>query len=628
MADPPPIEAQDQEKQVIRIWDAPESRITFLETVLKNKEWEAVIYHPDFAPDGTQKQGAATPLPELEQSLRARGYKTALGQDANGIPTLSVHNFGADTSLATAVKELGFAKGVTRKLSNIGEPLGNAISKTADMIQYITGDKARLIGGIYLVGNMMMAASGWANRRDNAPKEGIDPAKLLQSMSGITAVLQSLVYMRFAKKGGDAMYEQLMSRAATASEQGQDILDSHVWREQVQDKPKGLLHSPKQLLENYPIQIGAALQLAGQLALMSSGGIRLQRGKGATGAEAEDIRQGALGDIRTVLLSITGWTLLTKKESKNIADEDKHPWTDPRRIWQEMSESPNKFASGFFSAASLSGIAAGYKKGNPMQMAANSTYLMGDSIMYATKSDDYGVTGMRDSTKLAEAAQRFVETSPSILGQAEQRQLVDHLSAYLAERSLYEESEKTKRPVTEESVSDLTERIAKNLNAMLPSVNKRTNEAAGRIADIASTFHPDLGVEVIDSLCAAICEMPGVHIGHDELKAHATRQLHYPQDLPDNSVKMKDIAQPMADLLFAVPGAATPESVNMLYSAIEGYLHSKPIQSQTVLEETINNTAVRDIRGATQKMPSPVAGLHSANVMASRMHSESVQFGR
>lgn len=616
-----------EESKIIRIWDDPESRIHFLETVLKGKEWEAVVYHPNFAPDGTQRKGASTPLPELQKKLATLGYETSLGQDENGIPILNIRNFGHDTTLNNSIKELGFVKGMTHKITHIGEPLGNVLQKTADMVKHVATDKARLVGGIYLVGDVLMFAAAFFNKDekkglDSRPwmekfkEKMVDPANQLQSVSGILATLQSVIYMKYAEQGSEAMYSELMKQADQAREQGVDLLSAEAWKNKHENNSKGLLNFPNKLLRDYPLQMGALSQIAGQVALMASGGIRLRRNIGVGGEKAQELRQGAVMDMATGALSVTGWSLLTKTKPKKVAEEDRLPWSDPRRVWQEMSANPNQFASGFLAAATIAGYIGGEKKKNPIQKAQNATYLMGDGVIALTNSEHYGAEGMSNSAMLAEAADHFIKASPMILGEKEQGQLVEQLSAYLAERHLYEAARKSKHSpeVTDAQVSELGWRIAEELNAKLPKVNHRANEAAKCIAGLVRSFNPTEGAKLTEALCDAICDMEGVVIDKEELKAHVLRQTEYPKEPAEKLVKMEDIAKPMANLVFAIPGAATPASVDKIYSIVDEHVRPEPLKGKEPLERAINDKAARDVSEAMgQQKPQPVpVGVHTA----------------
>ncbi|MCH2547278.1 MAG: hypothetical protein MK052_06700 [Alphaproteobacteria bacterium] len=625
MAEPTSTAKNDQNKQVIRIWDDPESRINFMESVLKNKEWEAVIYHPDYNEDGSQKEGGSTPLPELSKKLTARGFKTQMGEDENGIPTLSVKNFGADSKLSSAVKEMGFAKGMTHKLVNIGEPLGNAIEKSTQMIKHVATDNARLIGGIYMLGDVFLSFAGLGNSNKSddtadeanlAPSGGAlsklsDPANLLQSAAGVAAVVQSLIYMGFAKEGSETVYKDLMNHADGAIDSGKNLLDAEGWKPQ-EEKSKKIHHLPQRMLEKYPIQLGALTQVGGQLALLTSGGINLKR---LNGAEVKDKKKimGAKQDIVTAITSITGWSILTKKKSEDIPEADKHEWSDPRRLWQEVSESPNKVASGFLSTATISGILAGALKKNYIQASGNVTYLLGDGIMFATDSNDYGAEGAGNTQMLSNAAEQFVQASPMILGEKEQGQMVTQLSRHLAERTMHQEAKKTKTEVSEEKIDSLSECIAAELTVKLPKVNRRANDAAQSIARVVEVFDPKDADSISDALCEKVCELNGVMIEKDELKSHVDRQIGTPKAGNPRATTMERLARPLADLVFAVPGGANPATVNKLYDAIGKHLGNEAGKGHEMLADAINETAERDVRNA---MGQPVVGAHSAAILA------------
>lgn len=577
-----------QSNHIVRIWDAPETRINFLETILKDKEWEAVVYHPDFAPDGKQKANPSTPLPELAEKLQTRGYKTALGQDENGIPTLTVRKFGSDTSLATALGEMGFVKGMTHKISNIGEPLGNAISKVGALCKYMFTDKARLIGTTYLLGDLFLAGAGSDGKKDK-----------LKTLAGVGATLQSLIFMAFAKEGSEAMFSKLMATADKSVKEGRDLLDADTWR-QMEVKSHNPLSMGHRFLQRYPIQLGALAQIAGQVALFSSGVKGLRQGGD---------KKGALSDMMTGVSSSIGWSLVMR-HGKEVPDEEKAAPGTPKRLWQEMSANPNKFASGFLAASTATGIIGGifdrdgdvptldkdatvkekvkhlYQNSNKAQVLAYSTYLVGDGVMFATQSEHYGAKGMADADMLATAAEEFIKASPLVLGVKEQEQLVGNLSEYLANRAAEEVARKEKREMSDEDISLLTKRIGKNLMAKLPAVNPRTNEVAGHIAGIVGAFHPQLGNPIVEALCETFSKVHGVAIDDDELKTHVMRQVEYAPE-PDKKVTVKDIEKPLAALVQSLPGAASADVVDRMFTALGDYLQPEQAASRARPEQEV-----------------------------------------
>lgn len=594
----------EQDTKVVRIWDDPESRIHFLETMLKDKEWEAVVYHPNFAPDGSLKPDAGTPLPELAKQLQGKGYKTTLGQDENGIPTLSVRNFGNDTTIATAVKELGFAKGMAHKVTHSGEHLGNAIGKVGDLMKYALGDKARLIGTAYLVGDLFLAFAGGSGHSKDK----------LKGIAGVAATVQSLVFMGFAKEGGEAMLGELNKAAKIAGGEGKDLLDKDAWKQ-----PKdGITLNPvtmgHNLLKKYPMQIGALTQVAGQAAFFAAGAKNMMNGGN---------KLGALTDMLTATSSAVGWSLVTR-QSKEIAEEDKLPWSNPKRAWQEMQAHPNKFASGLLAAATVTGITGGifdrdpsnprlkegtlkekaldlYAHSNKPQVLAYSTYLIGDGIMFATNSGHYGAAAMDNADMLSDAAEEFVKQSPMVLGQKEQGQFVANLSDYLAERASNQVARKEKREVAPDEVAQLSERINQNLMAKLPPVNPRTNEVAGKIAAIVGEFHPQLANNISDGICAAVCESTGVSISKDELKAHVERQIEHQREPNAELVSVSKLEKPVAALVHALPGAANAQSIDAIFSVVDEFTRAQP-KAQTAEQPVVGqHTAALAARQTSQE---------------------------
>ncbi|MGB1540286.1 MAG: hypothetical protein ACPG80_04945, partial [Rickettsiales bacterium] len=405
------------ETQIVHIWDDPESRVQFLETLLKGKEWQAVIYDtPDFNEDIAQT--GPHPLTAHAEQFVQKGYKATLGRDANGIPILLLTHFGGDTSLLKSIREMGMVKGVGHKITHLGEPLGDAMAKTKSLFKHIASDKARAIGAFYMIGDVILSLSGLGNKSADGENKGFkDPANILESTMGVAATIQSLIYMGFAKETSQATFDELMQKAKEADAAGTALVDSSLWQAKEDGKRiKGPVTLAKQVLKDKPLESGAAVQLLGKAGLIGAGGIRLARsGSIADPAEKAKMRSGAVKDIITALNSMTGWTLLMKK-SQEVAESEKAPWSSPKRLWQEVQASPNKFASMFLGAASLSGVAAAATKGNKIQMAGNSTYLVGDAIMFVTKNADYGSAGRANADVMAAAAAKFVQASPMVMG--------------------------------------------------------------------------------------------------------------------------------------------------------------------------------------------------------------------
>ena len=111
----------------IHIWDHPESRVQFLETVLNGSDWKAVI-HAD--PAKTIDQGRHE-LESINQTLLRHGFTTHPAQDEHGQPTLTIHHLGDATGVLASLKELGLIEGSRRTLTHLNVPFGHALKKHA-----------------------------------------------------------------------------------------------------------------------------------------------------------------------------------------------------------------------------------------------------------------------------------------------------------------------------------------------------------------------------------------------------------------------------------------------------------------------------------------------------------------
>ncbi|MBM3618811.1 MAG: hypothetical protein FJX23_09775 [Alphaproteobacteria bacterium] len=572
--------AQQAEKRVAHIWDDPESRISFLETVMKGKEWEAKVYHPDFTQTPGQNPNIH-PLSDLSAKMVEKGYKVALGQDENGIPTLDIKHFGGDTKLLESVKELGFTKGVGHKITHIGEPLGNAMKKSGDLMKYVLTDKARLIGTAYLVGDLFLAAAGSAGHSKDK----------LKTVAGVGATLQSLVYMAFAKEGSETVYDDLMKTAKEADRDGKSLLDAGTFHNHDDHGPKGLLGVGNKLLKDKPLETGALLQVAGSAALMGAGFRSMKNGGN---------KVAGISDMATALASAIGWGLVTK-HTKPTDPEDKLPWSNPKRVWQEVNAHPTKFASGFMSLATLTGITGGIKGGNKPQVLAYSTYLIGDGLMFATNSEHYGSAGANNPDMLATAAEKFLKASPLVLGAEEQQQFVGRLSDYLSERASAQVAKKEKREVQPGEVENLSKRINANLTAKLQQVSDQTNQVADHIAKVAGLYPEAEGREVAQALSVAVSKLNGVHINPVELYSHVARHEEFVKPEEAKPVTSSRLTKPVQALLDTIPGAAG-EAVNGIFDAI-----GKHVQPDA------------------PKLPKgeqPVVGAHTASLASARQEAE------
>lgn len=589
-----------QSERIVRIWDNPLARIHYLETVLADKEWEAIIYQPEFDPNGEFKNDAPAILQELKEKLEGRGYAATLATDENGIPVLRVKNFGAEMNVAKALEELGMVKGMAYSFTHFNQSFGKTIKDTVDYFKTIARDKARFIGGVYLVGDLLLALAAKfdGSGKKEEVKLNIKESKFKDSMfaaAGVGATLQSLAFLGFAKDQNVEQHNKLESKMEQLLAKG-DVLDDKSWRYKIDESPKtkGLL-SP---VKKHPIQFGALMQVLGQVGLISSAVIGLQQHKPFVEGNKPSIREmlagmkmkegGTIGerdkyqskaiskiagswlDILTGIFSSVSWGLMTKTKPNTYEKEELASWASPQRWWQEVMQAPNKLASVLAFGATTTGMAAGWAKGNKMQAAANVTYLAGDAVIWMLESESYGQGqgGHKEKAEvLAQSVQKIMDNMPLVLGREEQGQLADNMVQYSAAKLLHEEcvGNKSRLP-TEEQVNTLAAHVKEKLQETLPERHPGVEKLAVAITALAARFGEN-EQEMRNALCEQVATLPAVHISATEL-AEVVAQQPEPEkkDIAANVTEMKN---ELAGLLATIPSGAQAGMADTIYNVVE-----------------------------------------------------------
>ena len=226
----------DQGKQTneahISVWDHPESRIAYLEAVMNGTDWRACVYAPPHSPH------AEKTLLELGNALKKRGYDTAMNIDEHGNHNLHIHRFSDRPSLMEAVHEMGFAKGIGYSLSHPGETASNLYQGAKDGINYTTANTARLLGGLYMLGDGVMAAVPWfaennaaksSNPLEQTVQKDTKTAGKLSRLYGPLALLQSAIFMAYAHDGFEKQQTELSDAFNDGMQSGYKHLDISKW---------------------------------------------------------------------------------------------------------------------------------------------------------------------------------------------------------------------------------------------------------------------------------------------------------------------------------------------------------------------------------------------------------------
>ncbi|MDG1287959.1 MAG: hypothetical protein P8P30_10440 [Rickettsiales bacterium] len=363
--------------QRVHIWDDPESRINFLETTLGDKEWEAVIYEP--VESGTGR------LPSLKKELEQKNYRTKLGKDTNGIPTLTITHFNHETSLLKTFGELGLTAGIRQTFETSRGRIGDILTGIKSKVDFFMGSEARRFSTLYAFGDIALGTlpnlySNFSGDKTPKAKTAITgtidkfkdknkTANSLYDRAYDLALVQSLVMMFGMKEGKELIAEEMKQGLSAAQQKGIDLSDFDNLMPEIKDRRS----TAKKWFNDTAVYTGSGAQILGQLILIVSGLMRLRNTKAFlnenkdiklnTGVNIYDqlgkAKLGAIGDVTTGSLSVAGWTLMGFFKEQAITN--KVDWSENffKRAGQEIKSSPNTLASVCVTLASLVGMKAG-----------------------------------------------------------------------------------------------------------------------------------------------------------------------------------------------------------------------------------------------------------------------------
>lgn len=615
-----------KEARTIHIWEDAESRIQFLETVLKDKDWMAVVHT---SPMQQAAFGGPEGFSKLQRQLESKGYATRNGTDENGRQTLEIHHLGDDAGLFTNLNELGLVKGGRKTIENAPQSLGSMLHTAWGGIQYATKDSARILSSIYLIGDIALTLAGaYENRKTAAAgKKGniaIEAAReffhnltnfkgddtlstlsnSLVSLSGIFAIAQSLIFLEYARDGSELHLENLKKKMDISVRRGDDPLEA--LRTSLNGNghdEAGMLSGMHKFLMRHPIEAGSVAQIMGQVALMSSAGIKLYRGA-PTDVVRSDFTKGQAANIARGTLSIAGWLALMHPP-KEVGE--KSPWSSPHRIVEEFNQHPERFASGLNFGASAFGLWSSVKRNNPAQASAESIWLLGDIVMAFINKSHYGKDGEKMENMAGQAASQFLQDAPIAYSAAAGEELYKTLGRYIARRTV--EMNMKEKPQgmdgkqfeleKEQSVNDISERITRGILKAMAGKPNRFSKIVHNAALVVDLF-PEAQRETIRTgLAKAISDHPGVYADEQETaeaiqSAHERISRNSSAEKPTAIPGMATLAPSISDLLFALPGINLNRAANAVYDVITTVARTGP-QDETILARTMNNEAAKTL---------------------------------
>jgi hypothetical protein len=592
----------------ISVSDSPMEKLQLIEQVQGECEWLINI-----EADSPQQMQA---LQELAESLDASRYSTFMDKDITGKDVLRVHHIGRNTSVAQGFESLGIIGGMRHLVDKAAHPVCELGKGAAHFAKYTADDPARLLAGLWLMGDIFYSQAG-SSKDGELTLDG-----KLMNFSGYMAILQSALYIGLARDSNECMVEDVGNKIQDAIHQGVNPFNHALWDISPEKKNESAIDKVVDFIKKNPIEVGAWIQMTGQVGLAASGLVNVSKGNTE-----------GWWDVSRAATSITAWGVLQMDEQHT---EHKTAWSDNpvKRIMQEVRESPHKFASPINMLASSLGIYSSHKKQlanerdiaqietaihsvehtsipyqtdasllqglklereelikerpNPMQFAAETTYLLGDATMFFARKANYGGGGSEDTVHAAKAAAHFIANSEMVMTDSRLKEFVSNLSHYMAERTVIQQREEGSVPDAELENAHI-ERLAHSLNrdifAQIAGQSQRADQVANVIARISDTFpkaqQPALQEALIDSISGIV----GVNIDREEMmqsvKNHYAlfTEMHVTEQ-PHQSPSMAQVAPLLAELTFLLPSVNAALNASTLYDTVLDFTKPSPARAQ------------------------------------------------
>jgi hypothetical protein len=578
----------------ISIENASVERLQLLQQVQGDRDWLLTIY--------ANEQQQALQLQELQDKLDKSKFHSFIEKDAGGRDVLRLHYVARETNIADGFEKLGLIGGMRHAAEYVFAPLKDAFGVVADFAHDTATEPARLLSALYFLGDCFYANAGSNNKEDGK----ITLEGRLMNLSGKMAIAQSLIYTAFARDGSEHEIEQIRKRMQSAISEGKQPFDVEVWSKPIEKGENNLFDNMIGFVRKHPIEIGAYVQMAGQVAMIASGALTVKKGD-----------NNGYYDIGRAATSITAWGMLQMNEEhvEQKTDWHKNPFA---RGLEEIKSSPHRFASTVNTAASLIGIQSSLSKMNKIdvqlaakdkeieqqngfamksdssvqynklekmraerkelfdkrpnnsQIQAELTYLAGDMTMFFARKSDYGGQSATDTKQAAKAAACLIETSQILMTPVTRNEFVDNLSNYLAGRIVNEEIEdgKMQEAVRQLQVQEIASLLHNDIMAEISARPQNDIKAANIIARLAMEIEPTAQDRSIEKIITRLADFNGVNIDVAEMHALVDDQLKILQTSRLKQNQANNTNDLIAELTLMLPSVNAAYNANELFETI------------------------------------------------------------
>lgn len=568
-----------------------QSQIRYLETHFKRDRWEATVL---LCGDEVSEAN------NIQHDLQAKGYAPQSHRNENGDVEIRFTHKGAHDGLVQAVQDAGLMRGSLHFLKHTPTHLADLVDGTEHFVKYATGDTARLMSGLYLVGDVLQMGNGFGGTPmpgESRAHAFLRPENSLNSLSFAMSTVQSLLLLHYAKESHELLRDNLEQARDKAIEEGRDPLDMSQWVDAAAHKNSegGIFSRFDGWAKENPITMGATSMISACAVFAVANLFQFKRAnrslKGLAEyplgvAKAEEMRKGALSNLGFSVGSSLGW-LYFMSDKKEHAEHA--PWyegnqiVNPAQLFRETQKLPNQTGSVLVAGGSAFGLKGAIESKNMVQALGQCVYLTGDAMMFLTEKKEYGKESAGDTSEMAKAAAQFISRGPIVLGQDACEHYVQQLAEYVVGKQEIDTSE------AKTAIKALKGEIINELGSCYHPLI----DIAEKAVPLLQAYPREQRALAREGLLEGLMAMPNMFVSEREL-SHA---LNYATASQDKKAKVRTFAPSASGptperyteiLIHAIPGQCDAANALILRDAMSKKLGFKTESENDVAPPPVN----------------------------------------
>ncbi|MAR56616.1 MAG: hypothetical protein CMM93_05480 [Rickettsiales bacterium] len=555
------------------LYDDPDSQIRFLEMVLGDKEWRAVIHlMPGQDP---------TALRELRTALQQRGIESRPSTDTDGHHTLRVHHISSEPDIPGLFRTYGLIRGteyvIRHPMGSASALIGGVQDGIKAAVDYVR-DPARANGTIFIAAEAVLLAAGGANKHG----KWLTPKNVLQSTAAAFWLSQSLAYAGFARTGDDRIaydYNERLHAPFSPARLGDNLAAALPINEQPRNS---WVEKARGYLEDHPIQAGALLNDIGMLTFMAHAVLERQSWKEVLKHNPLDakalhyVNKGFRNDIMGCAVSILGWSFLLLPPKER--DEKAEGLIE--KAWGRMRENPQAVTAMTSIYSSSNRLLGGLAKGNKLQMLGEAMYIPGDLMLFFIHSNEYGISRGGASDKLLDMVGNLMISAPVVASPKAYRHWVEQSADYLTRQ--YQALSETPIEDPQALKQDMIDGLIKRTEA---TMSERYDLLIGAAQRFALDHPASDRRQVIATLAETMPKLAGVYTDREEIETRLCQQTNMSSPAMHANVDRNTLARGIGALVMRIPHPEVGQNALKLLRAFTGPQHELPPEMLQALNE-------------------------------------------